>query len=636
MQNADNLRMVAIDTGGDGEAGVQAGNSSMVVSQQEVVSTGAFLGHNIGVMAAPAQKKTLHISNSLHLVKSELDTAATAAAASDPLPLQVSLDPVQIALNSVGEGDMGESVSELEGGGQDEAIQLLASHGITMLPEDPPTLTLTEAGKLALMSTNSRVHNPANVLTVSNVKTLSPSSTIKSSPGPRFTKLVSLNTSAFKSGIPLSKMNPVSGITGTNNKPIRVIKLTTAQAEALKRGRAAGQIAFAKDKLLMSSTGPASVTLDKQEEKGVNKEKAEEETIVDVENKMELETFAKDKLLMSPTSPASLGSDEELETIVEVEDCLPSSDDDEIDDSIPSINELLAIPMRNDDEKIMEEMLDKKDKEIKKSREKHEKEMEKVRRNMELLEQKKRDREARYVVNANYKQRLAAEITQPVLKRMFDDNLDYLKSIRDGQTQSSRHIAFNTNQGTRQALLYTVCKYCAPFTDLHMDWTLDCMKEIWMKTAEERAANLDYIQKVLIPEFMLKLYMDFFNIPKEEAQKRIAETPLDEDEDEDDDSGNESKSIRNRSGGRGQRGTGRGRVRGGGGVRGGARGRARGGARGRARGGAQGGAQGGAKSGARVRAQPKLSAKQLGVGSKIEIKKKTIGGLFRKFKVDET
>ena len=69
-------------------------------------------------------------------------------------PLQPSLDPVQSALNSVGEGDMGESVSELEGGGQDEAIQLLASHGITMLPEDPPTFTLTEAGKLALLSSS--------------------------------------------------------------------------------------------------------------------------------------------------------------------------------------------------------------------------------------------------------------------------------------------------------------------------------------------------------------------------------------------------------------------------------------------------------------------------------------------------
>ena len=69
-------------------------------------------------------------------------------------PLQPSLDSVQSALNSVGEGDMGESVSELEGGGQDEAIQLLASQGNTMLPEDPPTFTHTEAGKLALLSSS--------------------------------------------------------------------------------------------------------------------------------------------------------------------------------------------------------------------------------------------------------------------------------------------------------------------------------------------------------------------------------------------------------------------------------------------------------------------------------------------------
>ena len=312
-------------------------------------------------------------------------------------------------------------------------------------------------------------------------------------------------------------------------KPIRVIKLTPAQAEALKQDRAANQIAFAKDKLLMSSTGPASVTSDKQEEKGVNKEKAQEETIMDAENKIkELETFAKDKLPMFPTSPASMDSDEELR--VEF-----GPEEEGEDDPIPSIDELLAIPERNEEEKTMDEKLDEVDKEIAKRQKNHEEEMEMVRRNMELLEQKKRDREARYVVNANYKQRLAAEITQPVLKRMFYDNLDYLKSIRDGRTQSSRHIAFNTNQGTRQALLYTEYKYCAPFTDLHMDWTLECMKEIWMKTAEERAANLDYIKKVLIPEFMLKLYMDFYTIPKEEAQKRTAETPLDEDEEDDSD-----------------------------------------------------------------------------------------------------
>ena len=47
------------------------------------------------------------------------------------------MDPVRIALSSVGVGDMGESVSELEGGGQE------------------PTFTLsTETGKLALRSSS--------------------------------------------------------------------------------------------------------------------------------------------------------------------------------------------------------------------------------------------------------------------------------------------------------------------------------------------------------------------------------------------------------------------------------------------------------------------------------------------------
>ena len=50
----------------------------------------------------------------------------------------------------------------------------------------------------------------------------------------------------------------MSGITGTNNKPIHVIKMTPGQAEALKRGQAAGQVALAKDKLLMFPTRPAS------------------------------------------------------------------------------------------------------------------------------------------------------------------------------------------------------------------------------------------------------------------------------------------------------------------------------------------------------------------------------------------
>ena len=161
------------------------------------------------------------------------------------------------------------------------------------------------------MSTNGRMHSPANVLTVSNVKTFTPSATIKSLPGPRFTKLVSHNSSACKSGIPLSKMNPVSGITGTNNKPIRVIKLTPAQAEALKRGRAAGQVAFAKDKLLMSPTSPASVGLDKQDENGVNKENGNMFITSDLDSTISEEP--KQKIVKLDNGNSPLSNKEELQ-----------------------------------------------------------------------------------------------------------------------------------------------------------------------------------------------------------------------------------------------------------------------------------------------------------------------------------
>ena len=201
----------------------------------------------------------------------------------------------------------------------------------------------------------------------------------------------------------------------------------------------------------------------------------------------------------------------------------------EEEDCLPSIDELLAMPERNEDGKTIDNILDEEDKEIAKRQERHKKEMEKVEHEMELEEQKRRDREARYVVNAGHRDRLAAEITQPVLRRMFDDNLEFLKSIRDGRTESSRHTAFHKNPMTRQALLYTMITH--PFTDAQVDWTLECMTEVWMKTRKEQADNNEYIWKVLMSECLTKFYGDYFKISKIEALRRIKETPF---EDEDD------------------------------------------------------------------------------------------------------
>ena len=164
---------------------------------------------------------------------------------------EVNLDPVQLALNSVGEGGIGD-LSEMETA-EDEAMKLLASHGITMLPEEPAipahNLTLTEAGKLAL----SHSAKPSKTRTNIGLPVKSPAPLPPVTP---LTKVVKLQSSPAKPVTPTSVTSASSP--AVSNKPIRVIKLTPAQAEAFKKSRAAGQVMFSKDKLLATPVNGAS------------------------------------------------------------------------------------------------------------------------------------------------------------------------------------------------------------------------------------------------------------------------------------------------------------------------------------------------------------------------------------------
>ena len=116
---------MAIDSGGGGE------EENLVVSQQEVVSTANFFGNGQAEKIHSSPRKSLQIQNSLHIAKSEVVETHQG---------QLSLDPVQLALNSVGEGDIGD-LSEIETA-QDEAMKLLASHGITMVSPLVPSQPL--------------------------------------------------------------------------------------------------------------------------------------------------------------------------------------------------------------------------------------------------------------------------------------------------------------------------------------------------------------------------------------------------------------------------------------------------------------------------------------------------------------
>merc|ERR1719350_271346 len=197
----------------------------MGVSQQEVVQT------EEAVFTTKAEAN-------IQYIKSELE------ALSDGGSLQeIALDPIQIAL---GESGVSESqdiqVMDQEG--------VLSSHGITMLgeqetPVTPNSLSLTEAGKLALFSTSTS--NNQSVSQSFSLATRSPLGGVGQPQIINTAPLAATRSSVQTISKPITKVvtlnsKPVAPpLTLGSNKASRVIKLTPAQFAAIKKGKA-GQI----------------------------------------------------------------------------------------------------------------------------------------------------------------------------------------------------------------------------------------------------------------------------------------------------------------------------------------------------------------------------------------------------------
>ena len=202
-------------------------------------------------------------------------------------------------------------------------------------------------------------------------------------------------------------------------------------------------------------------------------------------------------------------------------------------DNFPSIDELLRLPEGTEDGgKSLNEVLDEVDKNIAERQRKHEDIMSKI--DIDIAAEKKRqdERVERMKQNAVFRDRLQAELTEPLLRKIIGENMDYVKRINAGAVNSLRHQAYHKSIRSRHAIYYTMIT--DPYTDDQLDWTLDELGMVFMKTKKEQMDMNEYIWKVLLPELFIKIYSDFFSVDKIEAEKRIGETPL-EAEDEDDD-----------------------------------------------------------------------------------------------------
>jgi len=183
----------------------------------------------------------------IQYIKSELE------ALSDGGSLQeIALDPIQIALGESGVSDSQDiQVMDQEGviSSQDDALKLLASHGITMLgeqetPVTPNALSLTEAGKLALFSTSTS--NNQSVSQSFSLATRSPlgegrAQIINTAPLTAARSSVQTISKPITKVVTLNSKPVAPPSTLGSNKASRVIKLTPAQFAAIKKGKA-GQI----------------------------------------------------------------------------------------------------------------------------------------------------------------------------------------------------------------------------------------------------------------------------------------------------------------------------------------------------------------------------------------------------------
>ena len=172
----------------------------------------------------------------------------------------------------------------------------------------------------------------------------------------------------------------------------------------------------------------------------------------------------------------------------------------------------------------MEEVLDDMDLEIAERRKKHEKEMTCVDISIATEKMKQDETEERFLHNGERAERLREEVTELELRKFFKDNLQYLKDIQSGIIDSSRHKAYRKSARSRHALYYTMLT--DPLSDEQLDWALEELSKVWMRTSKEQMDNNDYIWKVLLAEFIIKVYMDKFDMDKNQAEQCISETPL--------------------------------------------------------------------------------------------------------------
>ena len=206
-----------------------------------------------------------------------------------------------------------------------------------------------------------------------------------------------------------------------------------------------------------------------------------------------------------------------------------------------NIDDLLKPPSYA--EFLKEKVLDERDVKIKEATAKHVEEMKaiddwKCRQNIKRKRRRKECLESRL-----RRIKLEEELTEAQMLEIFNKNSKYLMEIKCGKIKSERHQAFHKGGHARWSLNIKVYDGC--FSDEIINASLNEIDKMTGLEPKEIILNADYNWKVLLPEFLIKVYfsevlnlmyevffpsqvyMEFFGFSEKNlAEQRMYQTPV--------------------------------------------------------------------------------------------------------------
>jgi len=189
----------------------------------------------------------------------------------------------------------------------------------------------------------------------------------------------------------------------------------------------------------------------------------------------------------------------------------------------PSLDEILRVPSKL--EAAESDRLDKLCKAIAERKEKADADDAASDQRIEMEKARVKLRRKNFKENLKRRNRIEHELTESRLKEMFEDNRDYLERIHTGAEYSLRYDEYVKGGRSRDALREKMIT--SPFLDEQVYFILDEIHQmLGLASKQEEFQESNYVWRVLLPECLIKFYMDFYSVDKAEAETRIAESPL--------------------------------------------------------------------------------------------------------------